>query len=456
MQVDFFPLSLLLIILLLLSFVVKKIGMPIIAPGRLFIIPWLLSTILIISNIIHFDDVFSFRTFISLSFALIAFVVGAILSKSFFHNRKVHIEIEELHIGQLSSFTILFFSIVYIILSGEDTISSFINGKIHLNLNELRQDHWEEHENSDVSVLGVIKSIGRSTTLLLAIFYIIIYDSLKYKYVKIIALIALSFLMLETLMEAGRSLIVYSIFCMFYIRILMKFRKNIKRKYISKRQKIIIGLSSVIGIYLLLGVFPFMRNSKISMDLNKWLAFKHEARISDKILSLPDKSKVFSGVPYLVYGSSYFSLPIVKYNFFVEEGEVHKWYRSGGFNFSIVSKLMGTKEALKETRNQIAILSSKEKYNPNPWATALRDFVIDFGLLGGIFLFFAIGIIFQAVFEYAVRTKHIEVIMLIALCALSTMLLPYSSPFRITYTGQTMYFIISLIFLKKITNKFIR
>jgi hypothetical protein len=452
MQVDISYLLILLVMLYILYYVCRAAKFPIIAPARLFLIPWIGSVILITSNVIHFDNVFTVDSFFSITLSLVAFVVGAILIKGRFKYRKIR---NNNYAFSRSSILILtFFSAIYILLVSQDILtSSILKGGINIDFNGLRQEHWEEHEVASVNLTSILKSIGRSATFILGCSWLILKKSKNNKLLSLLALVGIIMIVFENLIDAGRSLATYLVFCILYLQLLLRYRANSSKRYLPLRTKLRIGIFGLLLVYLLLGVFPFLRNSKTATNLNKWLAFKHDAYITDMVFDVSEKVPGMQGIPNLIYGASYFSLPIVKYTFFIEEGNVHKWYQLGVFNFPVVEKFFGSKGQTKEIRDKIAMISIKKKYNTNPWATSLRDFVIDFGLWGGILLFFFLGVFFQGIFELGIRTSSIEIIVLASLIGLSTVLLAYSSPLRITYTSQTIYFCIFLHIINTIQRK---
>ncbi|MFH1235600.1 MAG: hypothetical protein V1685_01525, partial [Parcubacteria group bacterium] len=154
----------------------------------------------------------------------------------------------------------------------------------------------------------------------------------------------------------------------------------------------------------------------------------------------------------LLAQTSYFSSPIPKLTYFVEVGGVDDWYQMGMYNFPQVSRLIKIvtgRNPWLDIRRQISKLV-QSGHSPNPWATGVRDFVIDFGFFGAILACGVFGSFAQHIFQWALCSRCSERWVVSALVSISCAIFAFQSPFLIGYVSNTLYFVFILVVLRRI------
>ena len=82
-------------------------------------------------------------------------------------------------------------------------------------------------------------------------------------------------------------------------------------------------------------------------------------------------------------------------------------------------------------RARLALESTRFGYAGNPWATGVRDLVIDFGYSGMAFMMFVFGYLAQSVYDLARASRSLEWMVLAALLGPIVFVFAFFSPFPI-------------------------
>jgi len=330
---------------------------------------------------------------------------------------------------------------------------------IFADIGSLRAEHWLlASQTGEVDVADVFQSIGRTTGILLLA---IPTSSLKaiHKRPLIMKLVVWSFLCLEQLSVGGRGVI-------FYGSVIWAYSAWIQRQHdrgsqardlqrVFSRAKRVLGyVGLTASFYLLLVVFPSARNSDYVDNYDKYLWFKHDNHISLWVRSASDDLPFLPG---LAFATSYFSLPVVKFTDAIDVHKIENWYYGGGYNFALVSKVLQPITGVNnfyQARNQIADNISRQGYSTlNPWGTFARDFIIDFGLFGGVIFAFAFGYLLQRVYIYAVLQGGVLTVIFGAFSGLCAPLAIFTSPLNITFVANPLAVILLLLFAYNLLRK---
>jgi len=415
-------------------------------------------------QLVTYDKVFDQSSFFTLTAGICCFVIGAIFYRmthmktalpghfSAVYNFSPNI-LKILLIGSLLYSAIEIFEVLIFLSSG---------GFAQRTLGEIRTAHWEAYSVITGRNIGNIpKSIGRSCAMILAMALPIFWFARRRRLALFLSPLLIP-IMFEDLLNAGRTLTVCTIFCMGYVYLIAKPEKKSKPKRTVKFRKMpsprIMLLSSVLivgMIYYLFVFFPQARNQNLKGNLNTYLAYKHDAKISEWV-ERASQIKCLQFLPMLAYGTSYLSIPIVKYTFFTGDNGVQNWYCLGRYNFHIVMKVVRIitgEDRWKKIRHRIAEYSEKDGYTPNPHATGIRDLVIDFGYLGMMISLLFLGFIFQLLYQKAISRESAEWILLAAVVALHCFMFAFISPLVLGYINHNLLLVAFLIFLKKSSQK---
>jgi hypothetical protein len=289
---------------------------------------------------------------------------------------------------------------------------------ISLEFGYLRQLHWASLEES-----SLISSIGRAASFLLAIN--IVYFFKRGEHIKFaVAFLAVICISIETLSAAGRGNIVYLLSCIIGVSILLSSLegKGLKKLATKKMIGFILVLFTLTAI-----IFPNLRNENYEGAYNKYLSFRHNVEISTWVT----QQKYISILPTLAFSMQYFIQPIVKFTDHITNLKVDQSYHLGQFNF----KIFGSGNVRAELERKI---ESQGYSSVNPWGTAARDIIMDFGYLGGGFFIAFIAGFYKRLFCELEAKQGIIQNALSAIILLSCFLFYFISPLRVAVVFNTL------------------
>jgi len=429
-------------------------------PSKVFLLPWIGCGLFLLLQLVTYDKVFTQSSFFTLTAGICCFVIGAVFYRMTHMKTALPRQLSPVYkFSPVILKILLAGALLYSAIEIVEVLKFLCSGGFTKHsLGEIRLAHWENYNvTTGRNIANIPKSIGRSCAMLLAMALPIFWFARRRRLAVFLSPL-LILIMFEDLLNAGRSLLILTLFCLGYIYLIAKPQKKTKSKRTRRFRKMpsskVVWLGAVVAvgmIYYLFIFFPQTRNQNLKGNLNTYLAYKHDAKISEWV-ETGSQIKGLQFLPGLAYGTCYLSLPIVKYTFFTGDNGVQNWYCWGGYNFHIVMKvarIITGEDHWKKIRFRIADYSGKHGYNPNPHATGVRDLVIDFGYPGMMISFLFLGFIFQLLYQKAISRNSAEWILLAGLVALNCFMFAFISPFVMGQVNQNLLLIVFLIFLKK-------
>lgn len=429
-------------------------------PPKIFLFPWIGSSLLLLANLITYDRIFQLHSFLTLTAGICCFVLGAV------GYRVTHMA------TALPERTpvLYYFSplIVKILLIGALVYSLFeltgmaqflqSGGFSRHTLEGLRAAHWERYAQTTGPFLERIpKSVGRACAMLLAAGAPIFWFSRRPGLLGS-SIFLLILLVGEDLLEAGRAITASVFLTLGYTWLLVKPESRQAAgaafRYIKKPSRRSLALGVLLGVcmvYYLFIYFPQTRNRNLVGNLNQYLGFKHKAKISEWVMEA-SQTPGLEWLPYLAHATAYGSMPIVKYTFFTDVVEVQNWHYGGLYNLRPLAKVQQGftgQDPWKSIRRRIAVGSQSHGYNPNPWATGIRDLVIDFDSFGMMLVLLGLGFLFQFLYQKAIRSHSAEWMMLASQIALACFTFAFISPLMPGLINSNLLLIGFLILLKQ-------
>ena len=434
---DFLLLALSIAVIGCLLFAHRRLRITDLDPITLFLWGWLGVFTLLTVNLITYPNILSIKTFLILNTFICAVFFGGLVAGLKRPQRQAASADTDRSILKL----IVIFEVGFFVYGAASIINILSTVQlIFSDLGSLRVNHWLlSSQTGEVDVADVFQSIGRTTGILLLA---IPTSSLGviHKRPQLVKLVVWSFLCLEQLSVGGRGVIFYGSVIWAYsewIRIQHNHGSQARdlQRIFSGRKRLLGYMGVTAALYLLLVVFPSARNSDYVDNYDKYLwLFKHDNHIS---LWVRSASADLPFLPGLAFSTSYFSLPVVKFTDAIDVYEIENWYYGGGYNFALVSKILQPITGgnnFYRARDQIAENISRQGYSTlNPWGTFARDFIIDFGLFGGIIFAFAFGYGLQRVYIYAVVQGGVLTGVFGAFSGLCAALAIFTSPLNITF-----------------------
>lgn len=205
-----------------------------------------------------------------------------------------------------------------------------------------------------------------------------------------------------------------------------------------------IAAVGAIAVFYFFIVFPVQRNPNLPHAVGTYLEWIANANISPWILNL-SRMPGLGWLPVFAYSSSYFSGALDKLNYFMMFTDIASWYEMGVYNFPMISQIgsiIGISDnGWLEVRMKIASAMTYVGLSTNPWATGLRDLIIDFGEIGSIVAMALIGIISQAVFDKSRSSHTFHWKILSAYVVVGAFIMSFIGPLQIRLVSNGVLFI---------------
>lgn len=433
-------------------------------PSKIFLLPWIGSSLLLLAGLVTYDTIFQFHSFATLTAGICCFVIGAVLYRMTHMKTALPERIRQVYqFSPLILKLLLAGAIVYCICELAEIVHFLRSGGFSQHtLGQLRAAHWERYAQMTGQHLETIpKSVGRSCAMLLSA-GLPIFRFSKHPRLLWVSVFLLLLLIGEDLLEAGRSITVFTILTMGYVWLLVKPEPpqaaGAAGRYIKKPGRTSLAVTGLLGagmIYYLFIFFPQARNQNLAGNLSQYIRFRHHAKISEWVMDA-SQTPGLEWLPYLAYGTTYASMPIVKYTFYTDKAEVQNWHYGGLYNFRFLTKIQRSitgRDHWKTIRQRIASYSEAHGYSPNPWATGIRDLVIDFDYFGMMLFLLGLGFVFQLLYQKAIRGNSAEWILLASLIALNCFTFAFISPLLLGLINHNLFLIGLLILFRKYVLK---
>lgn len=386
-------------LLAIIWFFLYKLNIPIFFPLVLFFFGW--SILFLFFSLVPLDyyfKAFSLKVCLLLIACLILFFTGSVLSVFLLDYKNIAVNVYFLNKPFISTRFIFAFSIfmalLYCLVSFPSSYKKIVASSTAENvLTELRSQHWEDFSEGKVDLEKRALTFTRPFALLFAVGLCFFR---KNKFLCALSLFCFSAIFVENLTTAGRFLIGIVIFLIGYLFFVQYLFERfapfscIGLRLLSKRPAYLLFFL----VFLLLGIsllafFPIARNSLLLENPDLFINYMYSATVSNNSYTNFGRA--------MLYGVSYLSDPLAKLTFFIEEGGIEKWSAGGLYCFPHIfeplSKIVGGSSKWLALRLDIALLLDSINTQPNPWATGVRDIVIDFGLYGASIFMFITGFI---------------------------------------------------------------
>lgn len=427
---------------------IKKLKLDFFDPLILFLTSSLVISIITALQFVTYEVVFTTRSFMFFFCCINAFVIGSLVSYKI-NKKGAHLTWRSPFLINLFSFL----SVIYVILSVRDILLKGLS--FNMSLYELRVIFFDEiDEAKELGFIAILKGTSKS----IAILYTTLIPYFKNQGKKLHFYNSLSILLIifiDTALQGGRTLFAYAMILILFTYNIIKVMEGVRNPYLKNKRQILkfffLFLFLFVGIF---GIFPALRNPNLVGAVNLYVHLHHKnAKVSDSIVSYVDKNPRSNGLLALSFGSTYFSAPLVKFNYYFSEVLVQDWKELGLYNFPIIEKIftLSNKEHFR-IREEIKTRSNIDGNDSNPWATAFRDFSIDFGILGAIFCSFLSSVLIRKSYNMSFKKRDPFSLILCSLASIFSFVIPFYSPYLIL--GQSLFFLIALYVFYKIICSF--
>lgn len=308
-------------------------------------------------------------------------------------------------------------------------------------LADARGEMWSEIY-SDKATASPMKSMMTVASFCLAILLPFFYRGRRF-FLLFISLYSCLVVVAEALLSAGRFSLALLILCLI-VSFSVALQKTRLTEVVSWRVVLVVGGM----IFYSLIVFPVQRNPELPYAVAAYLSWLADAEIASWVYEIAEIPGL-SWFPVLAYSSSYFSGSLDKLSFFVSYTEVGDWYTLGLYNLPIISQIgsaLGfTDYYWVEIRQSIAGTMNYVGLAGNPWATGLRDFVIDFGSFGAVVVIALVGMALQACYVRSLNSMSIYWKILGVVASVAAFIMSFVSPLQIRLIANT--FVALLLFI---------
>ena len=432
--------------LLLLWWLLSWYRVGLLEPGKTFLTGWLLIVSFLAANLVEYDRIFTPDAFLSLLAGTAAFVAGTLTLRTYWTGRgrtRSTIAVEAVLRPWWGTVTfIIVGTLGYALLQVPRVAQIFATGGLTAaTLVELRAEHIAQTLEARVTLASAAEAILRVGATMAAV-GIPIFLILRQRFLAAVGVLAVFVLALDSALVGGRMMLAYVVFGCAYARLHCVPPRRL-RDWTSK-DVILVGLA-LVGLgglgFLMMVVFPAIRNPDLVGDVDLFLGLLHDARLSDWVVAANDYFPA-GGLAVFAFASSYISQPIVKYSFFLQNSDIESWLTLGAYNFPLISKAWSMLSAgandWAELRERIALVSVPFGYGENPWSTGIRDLVIDFGFWGMPLAMFVFGVVWQYLYLRASESRSAEWRIALALAGPMAFFLAFFSPLPVGIFGNTL------------------
>jgi len=455
-RIDLLLLAAFLAVVIVLLVTCKRAGASWLEPGPIFLVGWAVIAGFLSTTFVVYDQIFTGVSFFSLVFGISAFVIAALTMRMRYRRRHPQAASAARPTIAVSSWTLIFSgSIVYLALEAREIIEFFAAGGFDASsLVDLREEHTLRTLEAQATPASIGKAAARVAATLAAVGIPVFWRSRNWLLICVGAA-AIVALFAESLLAGGRVMLAYVALGALYIFVHQRRATDSRVGASSVVRFVFAGLILLAMSYGMLVVFPAARNPALIDNVDFFLSYLHDARVSEWVYRASERS-LFAALPVFAFASSYLSQPIVKYSFFLEHGRIDDWYYLGSYNFPLLGKigaaLTDSRSSWAEIRAEIASVSTRFGYAENPWATGARDLVIDFGLLGMVLAMFLFGAAWQWLFERARISAVVEWQIVLALAMPMAFFFVFFSPFPIGVFSNTLVTALALALMRSLTD----
>lgn len=448
-------------------FLVIRAGAGILEPIFLFTLSWVVSTALLLAGPVEYVSVLGVVPGVILIGGVASFVVGGLAARrrrKIVGGRLIDTELAD-SIGPTRLDCLIgVIAIVYAC----DIFLEWLSSGLFVALgdsgiySQLREQHWDSLMKGQKGVRELTRTVGRAAGIFITVSmpgYMRADVTGRRRFLLLCGLVAGTGILLDSLGVAGRFIPAFVALATVYAAVIGLERSRgfpIKLRYIFAKVRTKYGALTVIGLaivaYGLLVWFPVARNPYLLDNFDLYLYHVSGGSISPNlewIAELFGEKLVYVSA----YSSSYFSSPIVYFNLFYERGDIANWYELGAYNFPILSKagdiITGQTIGWVDIRERLADVSAGWGMGANPWATGIRDFIIDFGNAGTMVALFAYGYLAQSAYRSALRTSRTDVNCITSMVSVTCIVFAYLSAFCIGPIGNTLAFALFLLAARK-------
>ncbi len=427
------------LILLTLLFLVMltsaiALNLSLLDPRWLFLPAWVLALGLTHANlVIYHSPLLSLSSFLVVVVGVVAFVAGASLGSGP-ARKALHQRVPTVHFLKKTFF--VFFAgmgILYLLAVLAEGASVMSGGlRLETAAHELRQDHWEAYAERSRTLADKVMTVTRPFAIFLALALPAVHRRFRLR--KQLMVSCAVGVALEGVLVAGRFLPVFVMLGLF-------FSYGIYREAYHKRPTDFIGLvkrrptqtvALLVGgcalSYFMFAVFPAMRSPFLADNVNRFLQVLAGGDIAPWVWFAQDELGL-EGFAIFAYGTSYFSSPLMRLTYFLENTDIAQWYYLGAYNFPVFDKALellipGWESSWIEIRMRVAAISP---FGTNPWRTGVLDIITDFGYLGFAPFLFSYGFLAGRTFVMLHRAIYVEILVLYALLSVNMVSFAFSS-----------------------------
>ena len=394
--------------------------------------------------------------YILISFYFAFFLGSRFKNKKFNINLQNNYALIQLNVFYKFSFRILFlFIVVGIILRIENLI--FVTSNITRgNFISLAKSLATYDQDKIGGIINLLKSISSSAFLILSsiLFTPRAYKDQLPKYLIFFSYLSFICITLDTLGLGKRSNIIFSILIGLILRFQINYLLNKSSLNFKKvRRFIFIGL---ISSFIVLGVFPTMKNPDLTRGILNYVNDVDNREFSDFAINnfVDNPNPLLSSMPAYIVGSSYLHTGFMKFNYFLTNNAL-EIDGNGLYNFNYLEKIipLNKKSKYKEVSEKLQSISESDGFNSNPWASAFRDLIIDFGIFGSFIFILIFSFVSNNIFlKYYSKSINGKNILLSTFLLFFCFMLPFTSPFRVMILGQTLFVILIILIFLRIHN----
>jgi hypothetical protein len=377
-----------LIVMMLLYILYLRRNKSLFSPDAVYFLAWLLPFSLLALNLIDYDELYtSYSIYLILTLS-ICYCFGWYGLGLYFRGG-----VSPRDLGWRPKSITRYFILGFVAIYSICLLIEIVQNLDGFNLQDARDEHWNEvgeagGRTAIASLIYYLKPLGMLLGVSFPYFFM-----KKMRVFGVACGLMLSMLVINSLFTGGRFLLVYQGIVSFLVYFLvLEFDKGRQFKVRDLVPKITFKNTAATiallgGIYFLFVVFPVSRNPDLASYyadfLIDYVAAAKFSFITEVLVSLFGIS-----IKVLVFSTNYLSGVISNFTFFVSDGEIFDMHIGGGYSFPFMYAKITSSNVFWDVRDQIATIRSSSGLAINPWSTAFRDYIIDFGVYGaGIFVF---------------------------------------------------------------------